>query len=158
VLEPVFESFYRRSFPALAALTRPRPAARQLLDWAFAVGLRVAVTTNPLFPAPAVEERLAWAGVPVTDYDYALVTTYEVMHATKSHPAYYREVLDTLGLPADACIVAGDDWQWDVVCPAAVGLRAFWVAPDGVEPPAPGPEPVGRGDLRALLAWLQTTC
>jgi FMN phosphatase YigB (HAD superfamily) len=156
VLEPVFDRFYREAFPALAALTRPRPAARDLLDWAFAAGLRVAVTTNPLFPAVAVEQRLAWAGVPVTEYDYALVTTYEVMHATKSHPAYYHEVLARLDLPAGACVVAGDDWEWDVVCAAEAGLRAFWVAPDGAEPPTPEPQPVGRGDLGALLDWLRS--
>ena len=50
-----------------------------------------------MFPHQAVEARLAWAGVPVTEYPYTLVTSYENMHAAKPHQAYYQEILAKIG-------------------------------------------------------------
>ena len=95
-LKPSIDRFYAKEFPKLQPLTHTRPEARALVEWAFERGLQVVIATNPIFPRTAIEQRLDWAGVPVTEFDYALVTTYENMHATKSHPSYYREILARL--------------------------------------------------------------
>ena len=92
-LEPFFSRFYETEFVQLQQATIVRPAAVHLVRAAFARGLAVIIATNPLFPTTAIEQRLAWAGVPVDEYPYALVTTYENMHAAKPQPAYYREIL-----------------------------------------------------------------
>ena len=109
--------------------------------------------TNPLFPRTAIEQRLDWAGVPVTEFDYALVTTYENMHATKDHPAYYHEMLAHLGRQPGECLMVGDNWEWDVATPASVGVRAYWIAEPDEEPPAGGVTPVGQGMLADLWEW-----
>ena len=93
---------------------------------AFARGLAVIIATNPLFPTTAIEQRLAWAGVPVDEYPYALVTTYENMHAAKPQPAYYREILAAIDCPPDRALMVGDDWKNDIAPAAAVGLHTFW--------------------------------
>ncbi len=153
-LEPLFERFYAEEFPKLQPLTQRRPEARALVEWAFERGLQVVIATNPLFPRTAIEQRLDWAGVPVTEFDYALVTVYEDMHATKDSPAYYREILEHLGRRPDECLMAGDHWEWDVATPASVGIPAYWVTDPGEEPPADQVTPVGQGRLVDLLAWL----
>ncbi len=154
-LQPLFERFYEEAFPALRRLTRPRPEARPLVEWAFAAGLQVVIATNPLFPLSAIEQRLDWAGVPASDFPFALVTSYEVMHATKARPAYYREIVAHLGVPAGACLMAGDTWEWDIVNSTEAGLGAFWVT---TSPPAV-PDPVvplaGAGDLGDLWSHLR---
>lgn len=148
-LERVFQRFYADEFPKLQSLTRMRREARSLIEWALERNLQVAVATNPLFPRVAVEQRLAWAGVSVDDFSYALVTTYENMHATKSHPAYYREILNRLERRSDECLMVGDSWKMDVLPASSVGLQVYWVN-DEDEPPPQDVPLAGRGSLGEL--------
>ncbi len=157
-LEPLFWRFYREEFPRLRHLTQRREEARPLVEWALANGLQVVIATHPLFPRVAIEERLAWAGVPVREFAYALVTSYEVMHATKASPAYYDEIAALLGRQPAECLMAGDDWQMDIAPAAQAGMRVYWVAPAHATPPTPGIALAGRGSLTDLLAYLQAAC
>lgn len=151
-LEPLFERFYAEVFPSLRPLTRPAAGARALVEWAFASGLQVVVATNPLFPATAIEQRLDWAGV--GEFSYDLVTTYENMHATKDSLAYYEEILEHICRTPQECLMVGDDWGWDIVPTANLGLASFWVADRGATPPDRDVRLVGQGDLIDLLTWL----
>jgi HAD superfamily hydrolase (TIGR01549 family) len=154
-LEPVFEQFYADEFPKLRALTQPIPEARPLVEWACEQGLQVAIATNPIFPRVAIEERLAWAGAPVTECDYALVTVYEEMHATKSHPAYYREVLSLLGRQPDECLMVGDHWERDIAPAASVGIPVYWIAGSDKARPDDGVTLTGQGSLADLWGWMK---
>jgi FMN phosphatase YigB (HAD superfamily) len=150
-LEPLLDRFYREAFPGLAPLTAPRPAAPRILEWALARGLQVVIATNPLFPRSAIEQRMAWGGIGVDRFRYDLVTSYENCRATKSHPAYYREILAALGRRADECLMVGDRWDWDVACADAAGIPSYWIAAPAAAAPAAGVEPVGRGSLDDFL-------
>lgn len=154
-LEPVIARFYSDRFPCLRGLTRERPAAREIVSWARERGLQVAIATNPLFPRTAIEQRLEWAGLPVTRHAFDLVTTYENMHATKSRPAYYEEILHRLGRAPEECLMAGDSWDWDVVQPARVGIPAYWIAAPDAPRPDRRAEPLGQGFLDDLGEWLR---
>jgi HAD superfamily hydrolase (TIGR01549 family) len=163
-LKPVFERFYAEEFQKLRGLTRTLPEARPLVEWAFERGLQVAIATNPLFPRSPIEQRLEWAGVPVTDFDYALVTSYENMHATKAHPAYYREILAQLGRQPGDCLMVGDDWKRDIAPAASVGIPGYWITNSSDAPPALPPGRgdkrgglVGRGTLADLGDWIRTS-
>ena len=85
--EALLDDFYRVEFNELQPLTKFYPAAAELVRTCFAQGLKVVIATNPMFPRRAIEARLAWAGVPVTEFHYELVTSLENMHATKPHQA-----------------------------------------------------------------------
>lgn len=152
-LEPFFDQFYRTDFHRLAEVTQPRPFVPDLLHACFAQGLQVVIATNPLFPRTAIEARLAWAGVPVSDYPYALVTTYENMHAAKPHHAYYRQILAEIGVEPANAIMVGDDWRNDIAPAAAVGLHTYWVCPPGATPPDPRLA-TGRGALETFYQKL----
>jgi FMN phosphatase YigB (HAD superfamily) len=148
--EPVIRRFYAEEFPKLRALTRPAPEARTLVSWAFERGLQVAVATNPLFPRTAIEQRLQWAGVGVDDFPYALVTTYEIMRASKQNDAYYREILEGLGRAPEDCFMVGDDWAWDILPTTRMGMDAWWISDPAPEPPSPIPKLIGCGSLADL--------
>ena len=152
-LEPLFDEFYALRFPQLRGLTRPDPAARPLVEWAFAQGFQVVVATNPLFPRTAIEQRLEWAGVPVEEFPYDLVTSYEDMHATKPHPAYFLEIARRLGRQPEECLMVGDDWRLDIQPAAAAGMEVYWIAGPGQQPPAEEPALAGFGDLAAFSRW-----
>jgi FMN phosphatase YigB (HAD superfamily) len=165
---PAFEAFYATRYASLAPLLVPRPAARALLDWAFGAGYDVAVTTNPLFAAPAIAERLRWAGL--ADYPFALVTDVATSHFAKPRPEFYAEVLARLGRRPEQALVVGDDWHNDILPAAALGMAAYWITPaEGApQPPADGPEllgaaldwvaarPLAQGTLDDLAAWAPT--
>lgn len=155
-LEPLFDQFYAEEFPKLRPLMQQRPEARSLVEWAFARGLQVVIATNAIFPRSAIEQRIDWAGVPVTEFDYALVTTYENMHATKSHTAYYCEILDRIGRQPDECVMIGDNWDWDVARTAPVGIPAYWIAEPGQARPADDATPIGQGTLADFWAWVES--
>ena len=78
------------------------------------------------------------------------------MHATKSNPAYYREILAHLGRQPDECLMVGDNWEWDVANAALVGIPAYWIAEPGEAPPADDVTPVGQGTLTDLWKMVKS--
>jgi FMN phosphatase YigB (HAD superfamily) len=150
-MEPIFEDFYARDFPALQAYTRCRPEARGVVQTAFDAGYKVAIATNPLFPASAIYQRLAWAGV--DGFPYALVTTYENSRACKPNPIYFRQIAETLGCPPEACLMVGN--EADDLQSAHIGCRTYLVedgTPGNFATEVPLPAYRGRlADLPQLL-------
>lgn len=153
-LAPLFEDFYANRFPHLRRLTQPLPAARPLMEWTFAHGFQVVIATNPLFPLTAIAQRLEWAGVPASEFPYELITSYEVMHATKPHPAYYREIARRIGRAPEECLIVGDDWEGDIHPARSIGMAAYWIAAPDAVPPA-DPPPAGQGSLADFAQWVQ---
>ncbi len=122
--DAVLTAFYAERFPLLRKEYGPQPGARQVVDTARAQGCKVALATNPIFPHAAIEERAAWAGLDLSLFDF--VTTYEVMHATKPHGDYFREIARQLEVPESECLMVGDDALLDL--PASdVGMTTWYV-------------------------------
>jgi FMN phosphatase YigB (HAD superfamily) len=120
----VFEDFYRDVFPSLGEGSGPAEGAREAVEAARALGLRIAIATQPIFPRAAIGHRLAWAGFAAADFD--AVTTYEVMTACKPLAEYFRQTADMIACDPRECLMVGDDRSLDM--PAAdVGMRTFYV-------------------------------
>ncbi|MCP4357448.1 MAG: HAD family hydrolase [Chloroflexi bacterium] len=134
-MEHFFDKFYRDIFPQLESVTQQRPCTPTLVQTSFDLGLKVVVATNPLFPRRAIEERIAWAQVPVQQYDYTLVTTMENMHATKPHQAYYEEILAAIDCPPQAALMIGDSWKNDIQPAVGLGLSTYWIPTKEPQPP-----------------------
>lgn len=134
-MERYFNEFYRNQFSVLEGVVTRRETAVSLVQLCQQKGYKVVVATNPMFPRPAIEARLAWAGLPVGDYDFDLVTTYEDMHATKPHPGYYEEILARIGVAADEALMVGDDWENDIASAASVGCYTYWLPSNGEQAP-----------------------
>jgi len=105
VLMPIFDDFYAHDFGQLRIYTRARPEGRVIMEEVFAQDHTVVIATSPVFPLTAIEQRLEWAGV--RDFGYALITSYENMHACKPHVAYYQEILEKMGCRAEECLMVG---------------------------------------------------
>jgi HAD superfamily hydrolase (TIGR01549 family) len=153
-VEPFFDRFYVEQFGKLEQVTQRRPEAAPMVRWCKEQGLKVVVATNPLFPLAAVEQRLSWAGVPVSDYDFDLVTSIENMHSSKPHATYYSEILTDIGVEPGRALMVGDDWRNDIEPASAMGLYTFWIAPPDAE--APDAEEIdARGQLADLFQLLK---
>src|SRR5690349_16087092 len=146
----ILEEFYEDVFPRLAEYTRRRPEALPLIDWAYSRGYRVAIATDPLFPRKATYHRLRWAGFEPERFE--LISSFEHFHFTKTHPAYYAEVLGRLGWPEGPLLMVGNDPERDLMPAHRLGIKTFFV--DGESSSSPGFE-TGRGRLADLRPWLE---
>jgi FMN phosphatase YigB (HAD superfamily) len=152
-LQPEIDKFYDDVFPSLGVLTKPRPAAVELVEWAFSRGFRVVIATNPVFPLKAIHHRLRWAGLSPEQFPFTLVTSYENMHFTKS-PAYYAEVMARLGWPEDPVLMVGDDLERDINPARVMGISVFHVTASGESEITPAPD--GVGTISDVRPWLET--
>jgi FMN phosphatase YigB (HAD superfamily) len=150
-LSETLEDFYDNVFPSIGMHTQQRPDAVPLIEWAFSCGYRIAIATDPLFPRKATYHRLRWAGLDPEQFE--LVSTFENFHFTKTHPAYYAEVLGQLGWPDGPMLMVGNDVQRDLVTAHQLGLKTYFI--DGEAGSSPGFE-AGRGKLGDLRPWLES--
>lgn len=147
----VIEDFYDNVFPKLSQHTMQRPEAIPLIEWALSCGYRIAIATDPLFPRKATYHRLRWAGFDPDRFE--LISSFEHFHFTKTHPAYYAEVLGHMGWPEGPILMVGNDVERDLIPAHQLGLKTFLV--NGESASGPGFE-ARRGKLADLRPWLES--
>ncbi|MGL5441159.1 HAD family hydrolase [Mycobacteroides stephanolepidis] len=109
-------------FPRLRRLFYPVPEAQGAVSQLAGQGIRQVVATNPLWPESTVTARLSWGGLDPAVFQH--ITSGETMRRSKPRVDFYRELLDVLGLPADECVLIGNDAVQD--SPAAdLGIPVF---------------------------------
>jgi FMN phosphatase YigB (HAD superfamily) len=146
----IFDDFYAVDFPKLYLEEYFDPQAPVLIQKARQKGYVCVVATNPLFPEVATRHRMNWAGLDAADF--ALVTTYENSHAAKPSLKYYRDILDFIDQPAEACLMVGDQ-AWDMVA-AELGMQTFLVHSATSDITDETPAPTAEGTLSDLAKIL----
>lgn len=121
--EPLFEEFYATDFAHARKVCGFDAAAAEVIAMLKEKGIRVALATNPLFPAIATRQRIRWAGLKTEDFE--LVTTYENSRRCKPNPDYYRDVLAELGVEPENCIMVGNDVDEDILPARQLGMKTF---------------------------------
>ena len=129
--EELFAAFYREDFDKVSSSCGYTPAAREIVDTVKACGLRTALATNPIFPAMATERRVAWAGLSTSDFE--LITTYENSRHCKPNIDYYRDVMQTLGVTPEECLMVGNDVGEDMIA-ETLGCRVFLLTDNLINP------------------------
>ncbi len=150
VLEPVLAHFYEEIFGSLSSVTKPVAGAQELIQAAHEAGWKVALATQPLFPRRATEHRIAWAGLKPDAFDH--ITSFENAHSSKPHEGYYLEIAETLAVPSEACVMAGNHFSDDLVGARSAGMKTFFVDTFPIEDAKLTPD--GRGSLQDLQRWL----
>ena len=120
--EAALKEFYANEFRSARRFCGYNPEAAATVRWIKAQGFRVALATNPLFPAVATESRISWTGLAPDEFEF--YTTYENIGWCKPNPDYYREVLRRAGLSAEECMMVGNDVGEDMVA-ADLGMKVF---------------------------------
>ncbi|MFX0043159.1 MAG: HAD family hydrolase [Candidatus Hodarchaeota archaeon] len=153
-IEPFFDEFYVKDFPNLQQYARRKPGARTVVQTAFDKGYDVVIATNPLLPLTAIEQRLEWAGVPVEDFPYRLITTIENSRATKSltNLHYYEQILKTIGYAAESCLMVGNENK-DMIA-GQLGMKTFLILNSNEESHQDMLVPTYKGELIDLLDLL----
>lgn len=117
-----FDAFYQNEFQAVQCCCGFDTRAAALVRKLKGMGLRVVLATNPLFPAIATQSRIRWAGLNPDEFEW--VTTYENERFCKPALAYYEQILERIGVPAQECLMVGNDVQEDMIV-QKLGMKVF---------------------------------
>jgi len=120
--EPVLRGFYENEFQGVQSVCGCHPAAAEIVRDLKARGIRVVLATNPVFPAVATESRIRWAGLEPSDFE--LYTTYENSRYCKPTLAYYEDILASLGVSGEECVMVGNDVSEDMIT-ERLGMKTF---------------------------------
>ena len=118
----LFDEFYETEFDKIKVVCGYHPAAAEIVHSLKEKGFRVALATNPIFPARATQWRIQWAGLQPEDFE--LYTAYENSSCSKPNPAYYRDVLARLQVTPEECLMVGNDVGEDMIA-AQLGMKVF---------------------------------
>jgi FMN phosphatase YigB (HAD superfamily) len=151
-LESSIENFYDNVFPTLEGLTSQIPEAKSFVDWALSQGFRIAIATDPLLPRKATYHRLRWAGFDPGQFE--IVSTFDHFHFSKTHPAYYAEVLGRMGWPDGPVLMVGNDMERDIRPAQTLGLATFHINEESVF--RSDLEAGGSGKLADLRSWIES--
>ena len=119
---PVFDDYYHNEFQSVAGDCGYNPRAAQCIAQLKQKGYRLALATNPIFPAIATESRMRWAGLNKDDFE--LYTTYENSRYCKPNLDYYRAILKQLNVEPGDCLMVGNDVSDDMVV-RELGMQVF---------------------------------
>lgn len=151
----ILERYWVEGFPKLRSCWTPIPEARKVIELVFREGLQVVIATGMQLSIGAIQEKLLWADIPVTDFNYLFISSMENMYSSKPQSRYYLEILEKIGYQAVECIMVGDDWEHDIAPADSVGIPCFWISEETAKQPDLDISVVGQGSLSNLLDWLQ---
>jgi len=146
------DKFYSKVFPTLQNITSQIPEAKAFVEWALSQGFRVVIATDPLLPHAATWNRIRWAGLDPEQFE--LITTFDNSHFTKTHTAYYAEVLGRIGWQDGPVLMVGNDMERDILSAKRLGLATFFVGSESGS--KSGPEAGLRGSLSDLRRHLES--
>ena len=123
--ERVMTEFYENGYTAVASVIKQKPAMINAVSALKAKGIKLIVTTNPVFPLAALLFRLRCGGYDPAMFDF--VTSYETSSYAKPSPDYYTETLRRLSMDPANTLIVGNDEKEDVESGKAVGMLAYYL-------------------------------
>lgn len=151
--KPLFEEFYAVDFQQAQVFCGFAPLAAEAVRLLRENGKRVALATNPIFPTIATESRIRWAGLSPEDFE--CYTTYETSRHSKPNPAYFRDVAAQLNVPAEACLMVGNDVEEDMVAAGSLGMKVFLLTDCLINKKERDIEAYPHGGFPELLQYLR---
>ena len=117
------DSYYDSAFDQTFASCKSNPHSKEIVHFCREMGLKVILSTNPLFPRVATLKRMALSNLYEEDFD--LVTTYENSSFCKPDPRYFHEIMNRFALTPEEVIVFGNNTYDDGECALMAGLKCY---------------------------------
>lgn len=143
------EQFCRQDLDALRPLVTGHPLSSRLVDISLERGWKVVLATNPIFPRVVVDARLDWGALDRNAFHH--VTAYETSRFCKPNPAFFEELLEKMEVPAEACLMVGNDVLHDLSA-SQVGIRTCLLTPWRINRPGVTFKADWQGRHEELLA------
>ena len=151
--EPVFNEFYKKEFQLAKELCGKNKKAAETVYAIKEMGLRVALATNPIFPAVATHSRIRWAGLEPENFE--LCTTYENTGYCKPNPEYYRDVAGRLGVQPEQCLMVGNDATEDLIA-ETIGMKVFLLTDCLINKEGKDISKYNQGSFEQLLEYIRS--
>lgn len=148
----LFNEFYENEFQGAKAFCGFDPKVAETVRTIKKARLRVVLATNPIFPQSAVQSRIQWAGLDVSDFEY--ITTYENSRYCKPNPEYYSEILSKLKLQPEECLMVGNDVTEDMAA-RTVGMNVFLLTDCLINREHKDINQYPRGSFEQLLNYIE---
>ncbi len=149
--KPLFDAFYAGEFQNAKSCCGFNPEAAETVALIKEMCYRVALATNPIFPAVATESRIRWAGLSPSDFEW--YTAYENSRYCKPNPAYYQDILQKLQCKADECLMVGNDVTEDMIA-HTLGMQTFLLTDCLINKDQKDISAYPHGSFRQLLDFL----
>jgi len=117
-----FLNFYATEYDQFQALVTVAPGVAELFRHLAAVGLKVVIASNPMFPLSIQEKRLSWANL--ENYPFALITHIENMTFCKPRLEYYQQICEIIETDPADCLMVGNDPVNDIIV-TRLGMKTF---------------------------------
>lgn len=151
-LEPLLTRFYQTDFAEIGADVQPNPLAAQAVDILHGKGYPLFLTTMPMFPRVAVEERLKWANIDPSRF--ARITTYDNSYALKPMASYYAQNIALAGCTdcPGRILMVGNNTREDLGI-LKLGADAYLVTDYLLDPDGFPLDTVKHGSLSDFVQW-----
>lgn len=123
--KPYFDSFYTNEFKQVKQICNENNLAKPLINEIKQLGLKVILSTNPIFPYQGTLTRCGFVGLNEADFDY--ITAYENSCYSKPNPKYYLSLLEKFNLKADEVILFGNNTYEDGIAQYACGIKTYMI-------------------------------
>ncbi len=147
-----FDEFYRTEFPKLKSVCGYSEAAGRIVKELAKRGISVVIATQPVFPKVATEQRIAWAGIDCEDIKF--FTTFENSSFCKPCIKYYEAIIEKLGIPAEECLMVGNDADEDMVA-ENLGMHVYLVTDDLINRKKKDISSYNKGSLENLNSLIE---
>lgn len=148
----VFEDFYENEFKEVKTVCGFDERAGATVRALKAQGFRLALATQPVFPFVATEQRAAWAGTPVSEFE--LVTSYESSRFCKPNTEYYLNIANALGVEPQECLMVGNDTVDDMSA-ALCGMKVFLLTDNLINRTGEDITKYPSGSFEELLRYIE---
>ncbi len=146
------DRFCRNDLESLRPMVSGHPLSPQLIEASLARGWQAVLATNPIFPRAVIDARLAWGGLDSEAFDH--ITAYETAHFCKPNPTFFEEILERLQLPAEACLMVGNDTEHDLAA-GQVGMQTCLLTPWSIRRFGASFKADWQGTHRELLTMIE---
>lgn len=121
----VFDSFYLNEFKNTINACGKNDEALNIVKYVKNKGLKVILSTNPIFPYQGTLTRMNFVNLKESDFDY--ITAYENSSYTKPNPKYFKVLLNKFDLLPSEVILFGNNDIEDFYCSFQAGITCYLV-------------------------------
>lgn len=142
----LMDKFYNGEYKSIRQSASAEPRVPGIIKTLKEKGYRLILSTQPLFPAIATNQRVEWAGLSPDNFEY--ISYYDNSSFAKPNPGYFLEILQKTGLRADECYMIGNDVKEDMAA-VELGFTGFLLTDHMIGDMEQAPQ-CQKGDYSAL--------
>ncbi len=148
----VIGDYYNGDFAKIGEGSEPNAPAVRAIETLKRKGYPLMLTTMPMFPRCAVEQRLRWAGVDHVVFER--ITSYENSKSVKPRQTYYAENLAAAHVAGSDVLMVGNNTMEDLAF-LDLGADAFLVTDCLLNPIDMDLDEVRHGTMEDFARWVE---